>query len=70
MEKTIIFIDAGFLSKLSKYFGRNKYLTYDLVDFSKNLAKKQNLECEHIYFYTASPFQSDFPIKEESERYN
>jgi len=69
MEKTIVLIDAGFLSKLTKYFGSGKYLRYDLINFSKNLAKKQKLECTKIYYYTAPPFQSDKPTKEESERY-
>lgn len=69
MEKVIVFIDAGFLSKLSKYFGNGKYLTYDLILFSKNIAKKQNFHCEHIYYYTAPPFQSNNSSKEELERY-
>ncbi len=69
MEKTIVLIDAGFLSKLNKYFGDGKYLKYNLITFSKNLAQKQKLSCEHIYYYTAPPFQSDKPTKEEAERY-
>jgi len=69
MEKTIVVIDAGFLSKLSKYFGAGRYLVYDLITFSKNLSKKQNLDCEHIYYYTAPPFQSNNPSAEESKRY-
>ena len=69
MEKTIVLIDAGFLSKLTKYFGSGKYLRYNLINFSKNLAQKQKLECVKIYYYTAPPFQSDNPTKEESERY-
>ena len=69
MEQTVVVIDAGFLSKLSKYFGAGKYLVYDLIAFSKNLSKKQNLDCEHIYYYTAPPFQSNNPTKEESKRY-
>ncbi len=69
MEKTIVLIDAGFLSKLSSYFGGGKYLKYDLIKFSKSLAEKQKLSCEHIYYYTAPPFQSNKPIKEDSERF-
>lgn len=68
MEKTIVLIDAGFLSKLSKYFGNGKYLKYDLINFSKHLAEKQNLFCKHIYYYNSPPFQSDKPTKEEIER--
>jgi len=69
MEKTIVVIDAGFLSKLSKYLGAGKYLAYDIITFSKNLSKKQKLDCEHIYYYTAPPFQSNKPTKEEAMRY-
>ncbi|MEK6873476.1 MAG: NYN domain-containing protein [Nanoarchaeota archaeon] len=69
MEETLVFVDAGFLSKLSKYFGGGEYLKYDIVNFSKNLAKKQNLVCKHIFYYTAPPFQSDNSTKEELEKY-
>ncbi|MEK6885975.1 MAG: NYN domain-containing protein [Nanoarchaeota archaeon] len=69
MEKTIVLIDAGFLSKLSKYFGGGKYLKYDLIKFSKGLAEKQKLSCEQIYYYTAPPFQGNSPTKEEIERF-
>jgi uncharacterized LabA/DUF88 family protein len=69
LNKTVILIDGGFLSKLSKYFGVGTYLKYNLITLSKNLAIKQNLVCEHIYYYTAPPFQSENTDKEESERY-
>ena len=49
MEKTIVLIDAGFLSKLSKYLGDDKYLTYDLIKFSKNLANKEGSKRYKIY---------------------
>lgn len=69
MEKTLVLIDAGFLSKLSKYFGNGNYLKYDIIAFSKSLAKKQNLVCEHIYYYTAPPFIGESPSKEELKRH-
>lgn len=69
MDKTIVIIDAGFLSKLSRYLGNGQYLNYDLIRFSKNLASKQNLSCEHIYYYTAPPFKSNNPTIDELERY-
>lgn len=67
-EKTIVLIDAGFLSKLNLYFGDGKYIKYDLIKFSQNLSKKQGLVCEHIYYYTAPPFQGNNPTKEEKNR--
>ena len=69
MENTIILIDAAFLSKLSKYFGGGKYLVYDIVAFSKNLASEQKLNCKHIFCYTAPPFQSNNSTNEEIYRF-
>jgi len=68
MKKTLVFLDAGFLSKLSRYFGKKKYLKYDLIKFSEHLAKKENLLLNHLFYYTAPPFQSDLPNKEEVKR--
>ena len=68
MEDVLIFLDAGLLSKLSKYFGKGKYLIYDIIKFSKNLVRKENLNCQQIFYYTAPPFQSQPPLKEEIKR--
>ena len=68
MEETLVFLDAGLLSKLSKYFGKGEYLRYDIINFSKNLAKKENLNCKQIFYYVAPPFQSEPPLKEETKR--
>ncbi|MBA7552642.1 hypothetical protein ES705_45212 [subsurface metagenome] len=68
MENTIVFIDAGFLSKLSKHFGKGKYLIYDLFEFSKCIAKKQNLFCKKTFYYTAPPFMSAKPTPLETKK--
>ena len=68
MENTLVFIDAGFLSKLSKHFGKGKYLVYNLIDFSKSISKKQNLFCKEIFYYTAPPFLPDKPSEKETKR--
>jgi uncharacterized LabA/DUF88 family protein len=68
MEGTLVFIDGGFLSKLSRHFGNGKYLIFNIIEFSHQLALKQNLYCEHIFYYTAPPFQSNPPTKEENQR--
>ena len=68
MENTLVFIDAGFLSKLSKHFGKGKYLIYDLLNFPKKLSKKQNLFCKKTFYYTAPPFISEKPSFDESKR--
>ena len=65
---TLIFIDVGFLEKLSKYFGRGKYLKFDRIKFAENLCKKENLNCKKIFYYTAPPFQSNTPTDQETKR--
>lgn len=102
-KETSVFIDSNFLSKVSGYFGKGKYLVYDLITFSQNLAEKQKLSCKKIYYvrienhilqymvvnnltfnsehpknpmnkqegfsdYTAPPFQSPIPSKEEERK--
>ena len=65
---TLIFIDAGFISKLSNSFGKGKYLIYDLEKFAKLLCKNQKLNCRQIFYYTAPPFQSPIPTKSEDKK--
>lgn len=69
MDNTLVYIDAGFLSKLSLYFGNGKYLKYDIIKLSENLAKKQKLNCKHIFYYTSPPFQSEKLNESESLLY-
>jgi len=68
MEKTLVFIDCGFLSKVSKHFGGGTPLRYDLLKFSKNITGKEDLVFKHLFFYTAPPFQSSKPNKNEKVR--
>ncbi|MFH1585182.1 MAG: NYN domain-containing protein [archaeon] len=65
MEETLVFIDEGFLSKLSKYFGGGRYIKFDKFKFAKELCNKQRLTCKQVFYYTAPPFQSDPPTEEE-----
>ena len=68
MEETLVFIDEGFLDKLSKVFGEGKRLKFDKFDFAKRIAKKQNLYCKHLFYYTCPPFQSNNPNENEIKR--
>ena len=68
MRSTIIFIDAGYLSFISKYFGKGKHLKYRIENLAKNLAKSKGFECKKIYFYTAPPYQSSKPTLGENKR--
>ncbi|MEK6819222.1 MAG: hypothetical protein AABY10_04810 [Nanoarchaeota archaeon] len=68
MEKAVFFIDGGYLSFVSKYFGGGRPLRNKIEKFAKNVAKIKDLEVEEIYFYTAPPYQSSIPNIEENKR--
>src|SRR3989344_1391304 len=65
MEETLVFIDEGFLDKLTKLFGDGVRLKFDKFEFAKAIAEKQNLFCKHLFYYTAPPFQGTPPTKKE-----
>ncbi len=68
MNKTLVFIDDGFLSKLSKFFGDGKYLKLHRKKFANFISKKENLSCEKIFIYTSAPFQNPKPTADEIKR--
>ena len=41
MEETLVFIDEGFLDKLTKLFGDGVRLKFDKFEFAKAIAEKQ-----------------------------
>ncbi len=68
LEKTLVFIDEGYLSKISKNFGKGKHIKIDYLKFAKYLSIKEGLWCEHIFYYTAPPYQSPIPTQDEAKR--
>ncbi len=56
MYKTLVFLDEGFLYKLSKHIGGGAPIKFDRVDLAKNLAVKEKLQCEKIFYYNAPPY--------------
>lgn len=66
--ETIVFIDEAFLSKLSKYFGKGKYLKFDRFLFAKSLAERERLILKDVFLYLAPPFQSANPSEDEEKR--
>ena len=64
-EETFVFIDAGYLSKISKHFGQGRYIRLDYNQFANTLARDNYLWCKGVFFYTAPPFQSDPPTPRE-----
>ncbi len=67
-NETIVFIDEGYLSAISKFFGKGRPLKNYIEVFAQNVAREKNLICKQIYFYTAPPYQNPKPTKEENER--
>lgn len=73
VEKVLVFIDAGFLSNVSKHFGGGSYVKFRINDFVKNICDNNSLSCEKIFYYTAPPYQSNKPPRDEmirKERYD
>jgi len=67
-EKTLFFIDAGFLSKLSKHFGKGDYVKFKIKDFVKKICSKESVFPKKVFYYTAPPYQSSTPNKREIEK--
>lgn len=68
MEKVVVMIDAGFLSKVSYRLGGGHYFKYDLLKFSKKLVGKIGSIFKHLFFYNAPPYQSSKPSKGEKQK--
>jgi len=68
MEKTIVFIDAGYLDQISKYFGGGLPLKYDINQLAITIAKESNLWCEEVFYYTAQPYQDPQPSEDQKLR--
>jgi uncharacterized LabA/DUF88 family protein len=65
MYKTALFIDGGYLAKISKSFGQPKI---DFLAFSELLCNEDD-DRLRTYYYYCMPFQSPLPSAEESYRY-
>ena len=68
MDKTLVFIDAGFLSKVTCHLGDGTHLKYDMIKFAKYLTGKEKLIFKKLFYYNAPPFQSNKPTKNEKKR--
>ncbi|MFH0837240.1 MAG: NYN domain-containing protein [Candidatus Aenigmatarchaeota archaeon] len=67
-KETIVFIDAGYLSLISKFLGKGKHLKFNIGQFAEHLATKENLKLNKTFYYTAPPYQGSAPRKDEIER--
>jgi uncharacterized LabA/DUF88 family protein len=68
MLETIVFIDEGFLDKLTLFLGNGKRLKFNKFDFAKRISQNENLFCKYLFYYTAPPFQGNLPTKDEKKR--
>lgn len=68
MQKCNVYIDEGYLSKISKHFGDGSYLKIDYFRLANNMARDLRYWCVGRYLYCAPPFQSNPPSEEESRR--
>lgn len=68
MKSTILLIDAGYLSHISKHLGDGKPIKYKIENFAVNLCKDLDLSCDEIYFYVVPPYQSPKPTNDENKR--
>jgi len=68
MERVLVMIDAGFLSKVSRELGGGHYFKYDLLKFSKNLCGNHNSVFKHLFFYNAPPYQNTNPNNDQRQR--
>ena len=67
-KDTIVFIDAGYLSLISKFLGKCKHLKFNISKFSEHIANKQDLKLSKTFYYTAPPYQSPVPKSDEITR--
>jgi uncharacterized LabA/DUF88 family protein len=65
-DDVIVFIDNGYLKKVSARFKSQNVFNCDIKKFAINLSKEQKLFCKKIYFYDAPPFEDN---KTKSKRY-
>ena len=68
MKHCNIYIDDGYLAKISKHFGNGRYLKIDYYKLANNMSRDLHYWCIERYFYTAPPFQSNPPTPDESRR--
>ena len=69
MRRAVLFIDGGYLAKISKGFGMPKL---DFLALSEMLCKERDDDDDdrlRTYYYYCMPFQGTPPSAEESSRY-
>ena len=65
MEKVLIFVDDGFFGLVKKHFQKQDNKPKKYLQTFRNICAKENLNLEHLFIYTAPPFQSPKPTQRE-----
>jgi len=65
MEDTLIFVDDGFFGLVKKYFQKENSKPKKYLQTFRNICIKENLNLNHLYIYTAPPYQSSKPTEKE-----
>jgi hypothetical protein len=68
VNNSVFLIDAGYLSFVTKFLGKGSHIKFKIEDFVKNISKRTNTDCTLVHFYTAPPYQSSKPLKEENQK--
>jgi len=67
VENALVFVDDGFFGLVKKHFQKNDNKPKKYLQTFRNICSKEEVNLEHLFIYTAPPFQSPTPtIKEAS----
>ncbi len=73
MEETLMFVDDGFFGLVKKHLQKKTGKDKKYLQTFRNICKKENLNLKHLFIYSAPPYQSPKPTKQENflmSRYN
>ena len=65
MEETLIFVDDGFFGLVKKHLQKKTSKDKKYLQTFRNICIKENLNLKHLFIYTAPPYQSPRPTKNE-----
>jgi uncharacterized LabA/DUF88 family protein len=66
VEDTLVFVDNGFFKLVKKELELRFNSKFGLFSSLRNICTREKLNLKHLFFYTAPPYQSEVPNKDES----
>src|SRR3989338_10163563 len=73
MEDTLMFVDDGFFGLLKRHLQKKTGKDKKYLQTFRNICKKESLNLKHLFIYSAPPYQSPNPTRQENfllSRYN